>query len=111
MSLYLYSDGGGSPATQLGLLTSPASYSSVLSNTEFGGSGLLLSANNIYWLVASAIGGDFEWAYTYGLAGSGPGFLPAWAFTDDAGTAGSRRKTRRCRCVSRRARLYRNRPQ
>lgn len=86
MSLYLYSDDAGTPATQLGLLTSPASYSSVLSNTEFGGSGLLLSANSIYWLVASAAGGDFEWAYTYDLTGSGPGFLPAWAFTDDAGT-------------------------
>lgn len=87
LSLYLYSDDGGTPAVQLGLLASPAAYSLVLSNTEFGGNGLLLSANSIYWLVASAVGGDFEWAYTYDAAGSGPGFLPAWAFTEDAGTS------------------------
>ena len=84
-TLDLYRDAAGAPGTLAGVLTSPTTYSSSLSLTTFGGNSLLLQPNSAYWLVLTSSAGDFEWAWTQSSAGSGVGFEPDWAATDDSG--------------------------
>lgn len=83
--LDLYSAAAGQPGSLLSTLTSPGSVSSSLSQATFTGSSYILSANTNYWLVLKAITGTFDWGWTNDNTGAGPGFLPNWGATDDAG--------------------------
>lgn len=88
--LDLYSDLPGTPGTPdayIASLTSPASFSSSLSDHIFGGNNLPLLPNSIYWAVLRATSGDFSWAWTRALTGSGVGFQGTWGFSDTAGTS------------------------
>lgn len=88
--LDLYSDRPGTPGTpdtHIASLTSPSSFSYTLSDHIFSGNNLSLSPNTIYWAVLSAINGDFSWAWTRALTGSGDGFQGTWGFSDTAGAS------------------------
>ncbi len=73
------------PATLIGRLTSPTSYSAQLSYTLFTGNNLALTGATPYWLVLYPVSGQFAWAFTDSNTGSGVGFIPSWGVTDDAG--------------------------
>lgn len=88
-SLYLYTDIGSAPGVRVGTLVSPNLISTQLSETMFGGAGLMLTPNTNYWLVTSAARGVFEWAYTDDNTGVGVGFRHTWGYSDDSGRSWS----------------------
>ena len=83
--LALYTDNDNKPGMFVGLLTPPASYSSGLADTTFGGNRLFLSANSNYWLLLSASSGGFDWGYTDSSIGIGPGFNDWWGSSFNSG--------------------------
>jgi hypothetical protein len=85
LSLELFSDQNGQPSAPLGRLISPTSFSPALSQITFGGAGLSLEANTTYWLVAQALTGQFEWAFTDSNGGSGIGFQHLWGSSENSG--------------------------
>ncbi len=80
--LDLYSDGGLQPGSPLAVLSSPASYTSALSNTTFSQSGLSLASNTTYWLVLKANSGSFNWGWT-----SDSSIFEGWGNSFDAGAS------------------------
>jgi PEP-CTERM motif len=84
--LDLYSTSSGEPAQLLSALASPASFPSGPAAVSFTGSSYILSPNSTYWLVLKAKTGAFDWSWTSDNTGTGVGFLPQWAATDDTGT-------------------------
>jgi len=86
--LDLYTDLPGTPGTPdayIASLVSPAIFPSFLSETVFGGNNLSLAPNTKYWAVLKANSGDFSWAWTRDMLGSGVGFEGTWGFSDTAG--------------------------
>jgi hypothetical protein len=79
----------GMPGSQVGALTSPTSYPTIVDdNVTFTG-GITLNANSTYWVVLKALGGEFAWAFTNELSGgSGPGFQSTWGVHPDSFTIG-----------------------
>lgn len=89
VQLDLYSDLPGVPGTPdafIASLISPSSFSSTVADTIFGGNPLPLSPNTTYWAVLKDTSGDFAWAWTRELSGSGVGFEGTWGYSDTAGT-------------------------
>lgn len=84
-TLNLFSNVNGTPGTSLGTLQTPASFSSSLTPTPFGGGGLQLSPNTTYWAVLLPNSRATEWAYTDSNTGSGSGFQTNWAISYNAG--------------------------
>jgi len=84
--LDLYADSGSKPGTLLGTLISP-SIPSTLLPAVFGGNGIALQPNSLYWAVLSAPSGGFAWGWTASSSGTGAGFLHTWGATDDAGAS------------------------
>ena len=88
--LDLYTDLPGTPGTPDSFVASlipSSSFPSSLSDTVFGGNNLPLAPNTIYWAVLRATSGDFSWAWTRDLSGSGVGYQGTWGFSDTAGTS------------------------
>ena len=88
--LDLYTDLPGTPGTPDSFIASlipPGSFPSSLTDTVFGGNNLPLAPSTIYWAVLRATSGDFSWAWTRDLSGSGVGFQGTWGFSDTAGTS------------------------
>lgn len=88
--LDLYTDLPGTPGNPdsfIASLIAPGSFPTSLADTVFSGSNLPLAPNTIYWAVLRATSGDFSWAWTRDLSGSGVGFQGTWGFSDTAGTA------------------------
>jgi hypothetical protein len=81
----IYDDGGLEPGSLVGTLTSPGTYSSTLSATTFGASGITLAGNSTYWVVLKATTGEFDWGWASNTGGSGVGFQHTWGSSDDAG--------------------------
>jgi hypothetical protein len=74
------------PTTYVGTLTSPGSYPAAAAPTLFAASGVPLAANTTYWVVLHAQGsGSYDWVYTDDPTGSGAGFSPIWADSEDGG--------------------------
>ncbi len=79
----------GKPDVQIGTLTSPASYPTAgFGPATFTASGIALAPSSTYWVVLKALSGEFDWAYTVSLIGSGPGFQGTYGFTFDYGSGG-----------------------
>jgi hypothetical protein len=83
--LDLYSDGLLAPGALIGQLTSPATYSSGLTDTSFSASGITLAANTTYWIVLKAATGAFDWSWTDDNTGTGSGYQGIWGTSLDAG--------------------------
>lgn len=81
----IYTDSGMQPGTQVGLLTSPATFNTVLTPTTFTTSGFSLAANTTYWLVLTPLSGSFQWGWSAVETGTGPGFTGVWAMSEDSG--------------------------
>jgi hypothetical protein len=82
----IFSDGGEQPGSLVGILTSPAGYTSgFLSNTTFTASGITLRANSTYWVVLRASSGEFDWGWTADDTGNGVGFQDTWSNSFDSG--------------------------
>ena len=83
----IYNDGGLSPGSLVGTLTSPTTYSTTAADTAFTSStGVSLAANGTYWVVLIANSGSFDWSFTTDDTGTGTGFADTWAQSFDAGT-------------------------
>ncbi len=80
----LYSDGGLKPGSLIATLTSPATYSSTLSETTFTSSAPL-SANTTYWIVLRADSGQFDWSWSANSNGDGTGYQYSWGVSSDSG--------------------------
>lgn len=83
--LDLYTNGTLQPGSLVGTLTSPATYTSSLSEITFAGDALTLSANSTYWLVLKATTGAFDWSWTADSSGAGIGYQGAWGISADGG--------------------------
>lgn len=83
----LYSDHNGEPGSALGQLLSPGTVATGNQIVSFGGNQLSLTPNSIYWVVAQAAAGSYEWFYSDTNAGSGLGFQHTYAFSYNAGTS------------------------
>jgi hypothetical protein len=81
----LYSDGLLAPGSPIAQLTSPATYSTALTDTSFSASGITLAANTTYWIVLKASAGAFDWSWTDDNTGTGIGYQGTWGTSSNAG--------------------------
>ena len=84
----IYSSVTNEPASLIGTLTSPTSYSTTLADTQFTSSGgITLAANTTYWVVLAANSGTFNWSFAASDTGTGVGFTDSWAQTVTVGSS------------------------
>ncbi len=82
----IYADDTGEPGTLVGALTSPTTYASTATATDFTStSGISLAANTTYWVVLIADTGSFDWSWTSDDTGTGTGFTDTWGQSTDGG--------------------------
>jgi len=82
----LYSDGLLAPGALIAQLTSPATFSTALSDTSFTANGVTLAADTTYWIVLEASAGAFDWSWTDDNTGTGIGYQGTWGTSLDGGS-------------------------